>query len=360
MNKFIVTILILIIAVPFAASLNGLADLEVKVDGKPSGDIRVMPGDTVRLEVVKNNVAYIDDVGVESNNKIIQQAFNNYLDRNRGYGDYYTISITDEIPKGNFDLNLIIDYYDRNLVHKRYEKSIRLSSPEGSAPGFLSGMLSEQAAAELVDNYMNVQLQRLNPELEYVDLNKEDLKALGIPVEDYVEGLRLLEEGKRVEAMELLPDIKKTASSTKTQKYDDKEQEIEKKYLRKVKGKEHPDVKVIKNIYEVTKQGNSIDKSKVTFSVSAVEKSIGIDLLVVVPKEIARSVKDLDFSEEPEVIEEDPVIKWAFKNVPQGQTKDYAYTVSKDVQNFDTLAVAAAKKPSWVARLVKAIVGALT
>ncbi|MBW3021552.1 hypothetical protein KY328_01400, partial [Candidatus Woesearchaeota archaeon] len=153
-----------------------------------------------------------------------------------------------------------------------------------------------------------------------------------------------------------LPEIEEVDSKIETLKYDD--MEIPDKYLKLLKGKLHPDVVVTTKVYEVSNGDNVIDKSKVTYSVTADEELFDVEVLVVVPKDIAGDVKELVFSEMPEVIEKDPVIKWAFKNIPQGQTKDYAFTVSKDVQNFDTLAVAAADNPSWLTRLIRKIIEA--
>ena len=161
--------------------------------------------------------------------------------------------------------------------------------------------------------------------------------------------------------MKYLPKIAKLSSDKEVQKYTEKRSAVGKKLLKKIKGKKNPDVIVTKNVYEVSKGQSSIDKSKLIFSIKAQEESLSnINLLLVIPKTVAKDINALDFSEEPEIIEKDPVIKWAFKNIPQGQTKDYAYTVSQDVQNFETLAVASADRPSWVARLIKKIIKILS
>ena len=76
-------------------------------------------------------------------------------------------------------------------------------------------------------------------------------------------------------------------------------------------------------------------------------------LSAVEPHEIAQHVNDVIFSDDPEVLQEDPVVKWAFTHVPQDQAKDYTFTVDKDIENFDTLAAASAEKPSLLYRMLK-------
>ena len=67
---------------------------------------------------------------------------------------------------------------------------------------------------------------------------------------------------------------------------------------------------------------------------------------------MARNASDISFSEMPEIVQEDPVVKWAFMNIPQGQIKDYSYVVDSDAANFDTLAAATAEKPSFLFRVI--------
>ncbi|MEA3430606.1 MAG: hypothetical protein U9R08_05010 [Nanoarchaeota archaeon] len=352
--KKVLMISLLLLILPLAYALE---DIEIKVDSAEIGsNIEFVPGTMVKVEIVKNNVLFIKNIDVDSENPVIEQVFYNKLS-GIGTHDSAIFEVPMEMPSGNFKTTLIFDYYDKEYVHKRYTKTTVIESEGGSgAAGGLSGLLSDEDAAELVNEQMNVQIERLDPELQHIELNKKDLLDLGIDVDDFVKGIELLQQGKRGEAAKFLPEINKVDSDKRTLVYE--KQEIETKMLRQIKGKRHPDVKVVKNIYEVINDDKSIDKSKLTYSVTAEEENInGLELLLVVPKDIAKNVKMLDFSEEPEVIEEDPVIKWAFKNIPQGQTKDYSFTVSKDVQNFDTLAAAAADSPSWLSKLIKKIVG---
>ncbi|MBW3003524.1 hypothetical protein KY337_03100 [Candidatus Woesearchaeota archaeon] len=341
MKKLLILLLALLI-IPVAYS----QDIVFYIDGQELGkQVELIPGSYVELEIMKNNVAFINSIDIKSESPIYEQVFYNYISNDRSYGDYYRIQVPEEVPDGDYSTTLYVDYYDRTWTHKRYTKTAVLSA-EGSKA---ASMLPAGAASAIVNKFTGMRISRLNPALVHTDLTKSDLVELEIEPEEFVECLESRYK-------ECLPEIEEVDSKIETLKYDD--MEIPDKYLKLLKGKLHPDVVVTTKVYEVSNGDNVIDKSKVTYSVTADEELFDVEVLVVVPKDIAGDVKELVFSEMPEVIEKDPVIKWAFKNIPQGQTKDYAFTVSKDVQNFDTLAVAAADNPSWLTRLIRKIIEA--
>jgi hypothetical protein len=127
--------------------------------------------------------------------------------------------------------------------------------------------------------------------------------------------------------------------------------------MRELKGKIHPDVKVTTNVFKVKLGDKEFTKSKIHISVPAEQHLSKVNIVAIIPKEIAETAEAPDFSEMPLVLEADPVVKWAFKNIPQNQHKDYTFTVDGDAQNFETIAVASAKKPSWLARLIMFFIG---
>ncbi|MEM3126521.1 MAG: hypothetical protein QW331_00425 [Candidatus Woesearchaeota archaeon] len=105
------------------------------------------------------------------------------------------------------------------------------------------------------------------------------------------------------------------------------------------------EVEVTTKVFEIEHEGKEIVKSKITIEVPATKETLEKgEVLVFIPKEIAQSTDQITFSEKPIILEKDPLVKWEFKDVPQGSTKAYSYVVDGNAQTYKTIAVAAEKK----------------
>ena len=196
----------------------------------------------------------------------------------------------------------------------------------------------------------------IRSDIRIKDLNKRNLKRLGIKEEEIEkakrirdEAIRLRKEGKIDEARakirevnEILPQIKVKKDVVKKLKQKQHFDKIRdhpkaKKFIKK-QIKRHYEVRIRTEQFDISKNDAKVDKSRVSLILNATDDEIEAgELLVVIPKEIAESIDNVTFSEDPEILEDDPVVKWAFKNIPQGEYKEYSYTVDKDVQTFETL-----------------------
>ena len=75
-----------------------------------------------------------------------------------------------------------------------------------------------------------------------------------------------------------------------------------------------------------------------------------------IPKSVAVSASELEFFENPVVLEDDPIVKWQLQSLPKDQTKDYGYTVDKEVEEIPPLTVAAGDEPGAVAKFVRFLI----
>jgi len=207
------------------------------------------------------------------------------------------------------------------------------------------------------------QMREPNPEKlkEYVyeklKVPKDDRKKA---IELKKEAMRLDKEGKKEEARQkekdaedLLPKVK--IKSEREEMKSVKDIRVKRPDLAKeVKGGLNPDVKVEKRALRIEYKNASIDQTEFVYSVEPPNGGLSaFELVVEIPKDVANSVKDIDFKVQPDqVIKDDPVVKWMLKNIPQDKVAEYSFTVDGDVQNFDTLAVAAGDRPSVPQRIV--------
>ncbi|MBW3022469.1 hypothetical protein KY328_06085, partial [Candidatus Woesearchaeota archaeon] len=181
MKKLLILLLALLI-IPVAYS----QDIVFYIDGQELGkQVELIPGSYVELEIMKNNVAFINSIDIKSESPIYEQVFYNYISNDRSYGDYYRIQVPEEVPDGDYSTTLYVDYYDRPWTHKRYTKTAVLSA-EGSKA---ASMLPAGAASAIVNKFTGMRISRLNPALVHTDLTKSDLVELEIEPEEFVECL---------------------------------------------------------------------------------------------------------------------------------------------------------------------------
>lgn len=245
------------------------------------------------------------------------------------------------------------DPIDRGLVEERPRKGklaeIVLGNPE---------VIRKKESPEMEKQLREPRPEKLKEVIyERLKVPKEDRKKA---IELKKEALRLEKEGKKDEARkkekaaeDLLPKVRvksKKEELKPIKDIKDKRPDL----AREVKGKLNPDVRVEKRALRIEYKDSALDQTEFVYSVEPPKGGLSsFELVVEIPKEVAKSVKDIDFRVQPDqVIKDDPVVKWMLKNIPQDKVAEYSFTVDGDVQNFDTLAVAAGDRPSVPQRIV--------
>ena len=368
------TILIAASSAPIAYA----EDIVILVGGQPLKDSYTLkPGQRIEITTKIDAGVLIKEANIKSSNPFFQDMLGHAFESEQFHRDAVmqennaTIVLPPMLPSGTSTLSIEIKY-DKDFSDKQLKSETSLTVEEGSKMIWLaSNLLTEQAATELSNWLTGYKIPRSNPELTLDDLTREDLAALGITNDDYLQTIALVKEaadlraaGKTLAAESTLaegkgklPIIKEIASK----------EIVSKLGLLKVKspkaeeelsGPLMPQVAMTLKTYTVTAGDKKVTKSKITVSVSSnLNGGISrVGTVAFIPKEIAQVSDEIDFGQRPAIVDPDPVVKWAFKNIPQDQVKDYTFTVNKDVQNFEILAGATAEKPSLMFRIIKWII----
>lgn len=79
--------------------------------------------------------------------------------------------------------------------------------------------------------------------------------------------------------------------------------------------------------------------SKIILSYTAEDDTKSFSIVEQIPKEIASQASLLRFNIDPEIIEEDPIVKWSFNDVPKGGSLDISYSVPSRIKPLETQTV---------------------
>jgi len=378
---FILACIVTILLAAGSAPAAHAADIEILVDGQPLKDsYPIKPGQQIEVTTKIEAGVLIKEANIKSSNPFFQDILSHAFESERFHRDAVmqenkeTLTLPPVLPAGTSSLSIEINY-DKDFNDGQLKTDTSLEVEDGSRMLWLaSKLLTDQAATELSNWLTGYKIPRANPELTMDDLTQEDLAALGITSEYYLQTIALAKEasdlraaGKKSAAESLLaegkgklPVIKETASKETSPKLGELKVRSPKAEV-ELDGPLMPQVTMIQKTYTVTAGDKTVIKSKVTISVSSsIDGGISrVGTVAYIPKEVASVSDDLDFGQKPTIIDPDPVVKWAFKNIPQDQVKDYTFTVNKDVQNFEILAGATAEKPSLMFRVIKWIINAI-
>ncbi len=337
----------------FLVPLAFAADIELYVnDQVASGSYDISPGGKIEFSLEQDSGILIKKVEVESVSNLYKTLIENEIQKTtydrapeKKRNDYGYI-LPPQVPSGKNKIKMIVYYSDAFFNDKKIEREFFLNTVGGSfTTKVLLWLLPQDAETELLNKITNYKIARLNSELEIKDFTKKDIEALGLNSKTFWDNLN---SGK------VQVDIKKLGTKQKTIVVGNAEPA--KEHLKV--GDENPDITIIANSYKVEIAGKKITKTKFRISVPAGKERLREgELVLVVPKKEASSSNFINFAEEPEIINPDPVVKWAFKNVPQDQVKDYTYTIDGDIQNFETIAAASAEHTSFITKLFRIIVG---
>ncbi len=84
-------------------------------------------------------------------------------------------------------------------------------------------------------------------------------------------------------------------------------------------------------------------KTLVTVSVKAERKMFDVDIIEEIPKSYAEDISQVEFSIEPEVLEDDPIVKWNFDSIKEGEEVEVSYWV--EGEHEDNTTTIAAEEP---------------
>ncbi len=253
------------------------------------------------------------------------------------------VTVPKQFPAGDYPVRIIAIVISPGERPERIELEtiIRLEGKGGLT------MLPRDARSIMAARLMEREPVRRDANWE--DLNEEDLKRLGITEDDYEEGMMLLMAGKKAAAAALLGDLS-PAGEERREMSEDMLDKMDSKLRDKIKsrlGRRGIDPVVEARVFEFEHDGNTLLKSRLVIEVPAEDELQDGSVVVVIPKSVAQSVADIVF-ENPdfEVIEDDPVVKWAFGAVKKGDTAEVAMTVDGDASGEDVVAIASGVKPS--------------
>lgn len=99
-------------------------------------------------------------------------------------------------------------------------------------------------------------------------------------------------------------------------------------------------------VYEVkTKSGQTKKVSQIELKYVADKDMEVAKIIEVIPKDVALSASDLEFSVNPSrILQDDPIIEWTFNNVKKGESLAVNYVVNKELSSIDSQTIAAAKE----------------
>lgn len=83
--------------------------------------------------------------------------------------------------------------------------------------------------------------------------------------------------------------------------------------------------------------------SKVTLTIKADKDMKNLNLIEVIPKDVAKNVSEVAFKVQPKILQSDPIVQWTFDLLQKGDTKDLSYTVNKKLSSLTSTFLAAAK-----------------
>ncbi len=100
-------------------------------------------------------------------------------------------------------------------------------------------------------------------------------------------------------------------------------------------------------VYREMEIGNGSVTANVVVSNLGNEDQSNVQIYETIPKEIAQSASTLEFSSEPEIIEDDPIILWDVGNVPRSEPVTIGFSVRNEKDIRAMLEIANKKEPGW-------------
>lgn len=340
MKKYLLIILLLI-------SVVSAADLSLKINGQQPSEMVVVEKDIpIEFELTVQPFITIIDVEAKADNKVIQTLIDEDLDlKPTGPIDQVrvktrTLNLPKTLPGGEFPVDMYF-IYEKDGKRQEVKTKLTFDVQGSSILGFITNLASEDTAYAIRDLVKPPKIELISRDIEKEDLTPLDLSNIGLSRDDVLLGNY---------------NSKRLSTLTEIQSNEDIESDDPNinKEVSKVKRKEEPKIEKILGVFEVTNpdNGKSTIVSKIIVSLEAGSTQKDLEVIEYIPKSVAMHVDDISWSKKPQILQEDPIVKWDLGRISKKGVKEVSYAVNEELQGIDTKTVAGGEKLGLGARFL--------
>ena len=351
-SRWSIIFIIFMVVMPMAAA----SSIDFRINGaSPVVPITLTPGTQATIETEMLPNTYIQRIEVETSDKVLQQFIEQEL-ANAFVGEDRTnvtlvsetvVDLPETLPGGKHKVYVQYYYSDKNYDDRVDEILVHVEIPEGNKMiSALTRTLPDDVAYELVDLFKPATLEPLPREPTREELRK----LLGVESEN-VKTTKIREEVKDDELTQ--EDI---------DRINENRNEDLRKVMKYVQEKIKPKITKELHVYEVEREDGTIQHlSKVIIKISHTDALNDVEIVEEIPKTVAADASDLSLDARPDILVADPIVKWQFDHIPEGQTKEFSYAIDKELETIESKTAAAGKEPSgfakWLANLLQKFIG---
>ena len=236
-----------------------------------------------------------------------------------------------ELTKQTENINVVNNNDSNNITHNNsndsYSDNKLLTTESTTTPYFNYALVKDALDKEKL---------RILETKELAKLSLTDIGIENINEEYENVGIKLLRSKKQRENSISIDSINTIAKEMNSPALDNAIKNLNNNSIEKEIEKEILLFKV-KNI-ELDKE---MYFSKVILSFEIEEIGENFTIIEIIPKDIAISTEELAFNIDPEIIEEDPIVKWNFDSIPKNTQISLSYTVQKNIEKVSTKTITA-------------------
>jgi archaellin len=343
----------LLILLVFVLSLQLVsADVILTVNSVESGDLELVPGETLSILTQVQPDTYIDKIDVSSSNVFLDYLINIQLEQFSNVNRVdkvqeldQQITLPETLPSGEHSVDVTFYYVDSMLQEQSHSVSYTVIIPDtGEQSKLVSALINrlpKDAAYLIAAQIYDIQLESIPRELTQEEL----LKLTG-------------------DANAQATKVTESSQEQDITAYEDANTDVEgvQEAVDFLEKESQPMIEKELHVYNVTlADGSTQTISKIIIRVSHTDPLSDLVVVEEIPKVVAADVSEMKLRERPEVLLADPIVKWQFDHVPEGQTKEFSYTVPKELDSVESVSVAAGSEPSafavWLANLIQKMIG---
>ena len=325
------------------------ADLGITINGKTSDDvIETNPGDQMNFQIAIPAGVQIIGKEAKSDNAAVQTLLNEYMDigsnevKEEEQFLKHSMAMPSLLPAGNPTIKLTL-FYTLDGQKKEYSETFKLKIGGSKLLGYITEHSSEETINALVDEFNPVPPKKLSRDLVQADLTGLNIEGIGMDdilngnyVTEKIKTVTKKEESTIAQMVEAIESVKGKAEIKKLSK------NIQLATVREL------------NVYKVKHKETGAETivSKIIVSVTPSINMKNIEVIEVIPKTVAKDVSELVFSDNVQVIEKDPIVKWSLSHTPKEHPKEYSYTVNKELTDIESTTAAAGERNSIWSRFL--------
>lgn len=340
-------------------------DISLKLNGEDvDGEMDLVAATDVDFELSIAPQIRIKDISVEADNELVRQlieeALNDFEAPERfpeTFQKKSSFSLPQILPAGSYTLTVNVKYSDANYQDKTLTKTVTFNLiAEGAASmmaGMLLKMMPDDGASEVVDAITGRTLDPVPREPTFDEVMGV-AQELGLSAEDILAGNY---EMKEIDSMQETTELTTESIDAMMEGMTDPKARAAMEALKKMK---KPKVEKQMKVFELSNGERKAYQSKIVISIGYEDSLNHLQLIETIPKSVAQDVSELMFSEDPEVLIADPVVKWNFNHIPKGQKKEYSYTINKKLEQIESNSVAAGIEPGFFAKLIAKLIARFT